>query len=634
MISGTIELPDDAVLPDTPIECGIYGDTFGNDTYDKYFSNVRITGKTTPFDLVVDREEESVILAAKPWLSRENTNLLNNTVFYVNNEASSTLFDNASELITTDDVTGVKLYLTTGNVLDIKLNRPESIETGNIYGRVTLLDEEGNEIDYQSYRFYTDPYSNARFSLSKEYEKVYISFYADCSYVSIKPYSGTLYLNPDGSIVKTLDEAKLHTLSGLTSLEFTVPDEYFFSPKIKGTVYFEQGAFAENTVISVALVNKYGYEYTSKEIFDNFGSSGTSVSEDLSNGLDFEFVFEEGTSAAENEYAVAVEVSNYTIGKTNIYAGSDYYYIEKGAVLDVEDAEMMTPASTPEEISFNIPIMKELTGTIVPDGEFKYINEESEAAVLFWCAHNEGSSSGGSSSGTVSGGTASAEPVSDIFEITDSTENVESECPLDHFYYSKAVIYKDLTFSCYVPTFLCGEHRIDLRLENSGTNLMLGDYFYTNEQGENLAVDFSNGTTDEDINIDVDTGYAVSGVVKMPIGGTFEASSNVKEFETNIVIQRYGYTVETSMDCIGLTNTVRECPFMFAVDKENTDEFYIYSVPVNGYSYTNLKITNLYYVDDKTTSETESDALIFRVDGDIEDLVFNLQTDGTEEITE
>jgi len=634
MISGTIELPDDAVLPEKPIECGVYADAFGNGTYDKYFSNVTIKEQSTAFDIVVDYSEKSVILAAEPWLSNENTNLLNDTVFYVNNEASSTLIDNASELAATDDVTGVKLYLTTGNVLNIKLNRPESIETGNIYGRVMLLDEEGNEIDYQVYRFYTDPYSSARFSLSKEYDKVYVSFYADCSYVSIKPYSGTLYLNPDGSIVKTLDEAKMHTLNGLTSLEFTVPDEYFFSPKIKGTVYFEQGAFAENTEISVALLNEYGSEYTSKELFDNFSSSGTSESEELSNGLDFEFVFTEGSSAAENKYAIAVEISNYTIGKTNIYAGSDYYYIENGAVLDIKDADMITPASTPTKIAFNIPIMKELTGTIVPDGEFKYINEETDAAVLFWCAHNEGSSSGGTSSGTVSGETASPQPVSDIFEITDSTENVESECPLDHFYYSKAVIYKDMTFSCYVPTFLCGEHRIDLRLENSGTNLMLGDYFYTNEQGENLAVDFSNGTTDEDINIDVDTGYAVSGVVKMPIGGTFEASSNVKEFETNIVIQCYGDTVETGINSIELTNTVRECPFMFAVDKENTDEFYIYSVPVNGYSYTNLKNTNLYYVDDKTTSETESDALIFSVNGDIEDLVFNLQTDGTEEITE
>ena len=636
LISGTIELPEDAVLPQMPVECGVYGGVNDNEnnsasagtssgvSYDEYFANVQIKSQTTPFDLVIDDDVTSVIVSARPWSFGTDTNLLSSNVFYVDNTKSTQSVSEAVAVDSSNDVSGIKLYPATSNLLNIRMIRPETV-TQNVSGTLKILDENGDEITYKYFQLYSDGYQDRNFSLAKEHEKVYIYFKASgYSSGNFCPYEDWLYYNPDGSFVTTMEEAKPHTLSGLTNIEFTVPDENFLQPKIKGKVLFEEGTIAENVVISVVVTPIDGYSGYSKEIFNNV--NGNVETTPITDGREFEFVFPEGSGSETKEYTVSIDVSRYEGGKTNIFSDLEkkYYYSSDGATIVKDKATPLVPAVADNDITFNIPKMKTLSGKIVADGEYKYLNEESIARIIFRCDHEEDSSESGD---VVVGGEAVVGGVATY--ATEVIEYTEDDCILD-YYETEAIINKDLTFTCYVPDFMTGEHTTQLKIDSTGTNLLSGWYCYTDENGSEIIM-LENGEPDETISFNVKTGYALSGVVKMPDSATLETNSNVQDFQANIRVQREGYT-NFDEYVVTLSNTVREAPFMVAVDKDNSDECYLYAEPGYLWSYTNLNPNTLYYINNKSTTDVKNNATLLNVTGDMENLVLNLKVDGEETV--
>ena len=231
-----------------------------------------------------------------------------------------------------------------------------------------------------------------------------------------------------------MEEAEPHTLSGLTNIEFTVPDENFLQPKIKGKILFEEGTIAENVVINVVVTPTDGYSGYSKEIFNN--ANGNVETTPITDGREFEFVFPDGSGLETKEYTVSIDVSRYEGGKTNIFSDLEkkYYYSSDGATIVKDKATPLVPAVADNDISFNIPKMKTLSGKIVADGEYKYLNEESTARIIFRCKHEEDSSESGDvvvDGEVVAGGVATY-----VAEVAEYTEN---DCILD-YYDTEAII--------------------------------------------------------------------------------------------------------------------------------------------------------------------------------------------------
>lgn len=171
------------------------------------------------------------------WVGNDS-NISSKNVFYAGEYASSTEFDKAVKIPVTGDVSDLVLTLKTDAVVKINLQMTDNIDE-TIYGTLKIYDENKEELVYEYFQLHTDDTSPVYKTFKLGSEMLNKKFYASCNshtYSSKKMYDGTLYLNPDGTFVKTIDEATPFTAEGMNNITLTPADKSYFDEKLTGTI--------------------------------------------------------------------------------------------------------------------------------------------------------------------------------------------------------------------------------------------------------------------------------------------------------------------------------------------------------------------------------------------------------------
>lgn len=344
---------------------------------------------------------------------------------------------------------------------------------------------------------------------------------------------------------------------------------------VTGTISFPEDAYLEggSLIVDVWARGQITGEYKKVEF-----------EIDSLEDVDFEFLF----PADETAVSTRVMLSNLSGAETNLYTATssnlDFTLTENG----MEDTY-----------------------------EFHYIDiaELANKEILMPC--------GKMISGTISG---------------DNLQFVENACLTLVFgnYWSRAFIDVEThEYSAVMPYGITKGYyaaKIENSSENATSNILNGTYYYT----ESESVTINPNENLNDLDFTVDTGYAVSGEVTIPDNAVVENYDITCElgFGDNV------YYVTGVMTKPGLSEENRSVPYMFGVDKSSAVSGvlglgtygYMADDMLSSTSYSNVLVgsdynTNVkYYYSDTETTLDESLATIVTVDGDVENINFDLQT--------
>ena len=361
-ISGSITLGEDAILENGMLMGWIcaYGYTgeyldmaeLGEGEFSFFFE-----GETDSFDyqLTVPKDVGELVLAVRTRTEATGdgafqSNILSDYVYY--GGAASTLdYTEALVVPVTGDCSGVDIQLSTGAGLSWQGKFPAEATNYSEYTTISVEDKGTGKILAQTNTYIDRWESWENLVLSKEYlgREVYLSY--DLYYTDDVLYTEPLYINPDGSLAKTREEAVAHTLTGANSVSFTTGLKVDFTTGIKGTISFEEGCTIGGFTCTIVAEN--------------------TVSEDR----EYVYLYEQGIgeysyvlAVPEGTYRVWAEISPYD--QSSNVSECDYYYTENGMVYNRDDAEIIDSSVKNTGIDFEFKKTKTLKGKIEIDGEF------------------------------------------------------------------------------------------------------------------------------------------------------------------------------------------------------------------------------------------------------------------------
>lgn len=218
-VSGTIKLPDDAVLNGVTINPRI--------NYKDCLTQLTNTTRSVDYMLGVESQDYFKLCAncnSGSTSGESYTNLYRDDVYHVSNTKSTTNYNDAKNLTVNSDMAGMDIILQTGATFNIKAIKPSSVyEYIRFY--VYLVDEDGNNIDNKSFYIYEDESSATEtIVIDKEFigKNVYMYYEIDESYHSDALYNYRLYVNPDGSYAHSRKDAKPFVIEEDITANFTL----------------------------------------------------------------------------------------------------------------------------------------------------------------------------------------------------------------------------------------------------------------------------------------------------------------------------------------------------------------------------------------------------------------------------
>lgn len=364
-VSGRISLGEDAILENGMLYGWIcayeYDGEFidmnqmGEGEFSKFFNEE--TG-SFEYELTIRESVENIVLSVRARSEQMDegafkSNILDDYVYYAGNN-SSLDYTQAQVIPVNGDTSGVDIQLHTGVGFAYHGKLPVDIysQSADIY----IEDTYGNEL-YKSIMYLDIVGSNGSTVFPKEYLNKEVYVYYDLRYNNDSLYTEPLYINPDGSLAKTKEEATPHKLTGANYVSFTAGLKSEFTTGIKGKITFEEGC---------EIGNGGGYYEVT--------AYNTDTGEYYYSGDKYI------TEVGEYDYVVPVtEEGNYKLWVwINLYSSNgnvsecDYYYTSEGMVYNMDDAEVIDTSVKNTGIDFELKKTKQFKGKIVADEDIVF----------------------------------------------------------------------------------------------------------------------------------------------------------------------------------------------------------------------------------------------------------------------
>ena len=561
-ISGTISLPADAVVSDyTIINVNI---NYGNSN-----ANVRLDSKkrSGSYMLAVPRDnvdEMPVMVNVNTWTNAQGKNPESNICtgeFYLADDSTlASNYEDADIINITEDLKR-DFSLASGIPVTVNIKRPAN-SYGYIYGNVYLeyMSDTALATDYFRNEQYFSMDDNAKnctvtFVIPREYEGKEFYLYYYAYQGSNVYTSGNVWVNPDGSYSKTHAAALPHTIEGETSIDFTLGTQQQLARTISGTISFEEGC--ELTDGSCSL---YVYAYnTYYGRTSEYNTYVTSIKD-----YDYKITLPDDYG----DYRVSAHIYS---GNTNI-CNTTLYYTSTGVTTKQNEATWVPGDST--DINLQIPKLSEVSGKIIVDEDYKCLEPLNQVNVMF-------------------------------------RRNGD--------YYTRGVVVdvdEDMNYTAYLPYDYCGECMFGIRIESSFgmNNLVKGVEYWTEDW-----ITIERGEDVENVDFAVETGYALSGKVKLPEGVTIPKNGNLSYNLSLNLGNNYAY--------LNFEEGKNEAEFMLGIPKDNRIAIYFngsgscYSnEPVNAY------LGDVMYSDDGSVYYEWEDDIVFGGNSDVEDIELTIPT--------
>lgn len=561
-ISGTISLPADAVVSDyTIINVNI---NYGNSN-----ANVRLDSKkrSGSYMLAVPKDnvdEMPVMVNVNTWTNAQGKNPESNICtgeFHLADDGTLvSSYEDADFINITEDLKR-DFALASGIPVTVNIKRPAN-SYGYIYGNVYLeyMNDTASATDYFRNEQYFSIDDNAKnctvtFVIPREYEGKDFHLYYYAYQGSNVYTAGNVWVNPDGSYSKTHAAALPHTIEGETSIDFTLGTPQQLAKTISGTISFEEGC--ELTDGSCSL---YVYAYnTYNGRTSQYNINVTSVKD-----YDYKITLPDDYG----DYRIYAHIYS---GNTNI-CNTTLYYTSTGITTKQNEATWVPGDST--GINIQIPKLSEVSGKIIVDEDYKCLEPLNQVNVMF-------------------------------------RRNGD--------YYTRGVVVdvdEDMNYTAYLPYDYFGECMFGIRIESSFgmNNLVKGVEYWTEDW-----ITIEHGEDVDNVDFAVETGYTLSGKVKLPEGVNIPENGNLS------------YTLSLNLDdnytYLNFENGKNEAEFMFGIPKDNRIAIYFKG---NGSCYSNEPV-NVYlgdvmYSDDGSVYYEWEDDLVFGGNSDVEDIELTIPT--------
>ena len=671
-ISGTVSLPENIQINNAEISVEI-SDENG---YGCVVSDLSLEHLSGQYMFAIPKDIEETSISFTPWNNRVeynqeySSNIYIGSQYYVQGASLSVDSNEATKLAIASDIGNIDVELLTGIVFDITMVRPE-VETNYISGYVYVTDED--ETINLSQRFTIssgDAEGKVTLTVPNSYvgKEVYISYY---TYSGNYLYNGTVYVNPDGTYSRTLEKAQTHTVVNTNKHRITLAKVEDVQEVVRFKVNFEDGSFTNDELYCQAYAynvntgrNYYTYcyfdeiqelevmipvneedgDYRISAYISNYSDASTNVSEDkryyystsgttsseseattikstdtnisitipklevITVNVGFEegcfltddlycnvqaydinnyrsyyksFYFDEikdyevviPVQDKDSQYRVHVYINDYSDEPTNVSTGAYYYYSTDGTTTEEYSA---TPVYvTDENISITIPKLRSISGSIVVDDDYQCLDELTEVSAYLSRISGSGRS----------------------------------------YYYTTARVDEDMNYQFFIPEDIIGDYKIGLEFEpDFRNNIIKNEYFYyTNSSGSIQSVSITDNSDITDIDIKAQTGYAVTGTIKLP--NDFVAGGDYDSVQYYISLYNGMY--------VTLSEEEPEAEFMFAVPKSGGT--YRLSANANNY-FGNLYTGEVYYKTSTDVAYDYSDATSIPVNSNLSGLVLTIPT--------
>jgi len=383
IVSGTVEIPDDAMLGNGDVWLSVAGNDADNSEFvdgegDYYFELNYEPGKTSyEYYFAVSKNTENLILSAtvRTYADGESgvvPNLVNGNVYYVSNGVMTASQESAARLEITEDTSDINLVLLTGSPISMTFTKPNG-EREYIYFDVDLYSPEGTAILNSSYSmsYYSTTFTEG-LVIPKGYDEVYVSYDIDEYFSETTLYSGKVFVNPDGSYCRNIENAEPWSMSAdEIEIIFATDDAMNSVPEADETARFNFKVYDDSVASAMLIpIEEASVSITDGQSFSFMGESNTdgSITAELVLGktytvtvskagyLTYTSAFEATAENAEKmNYIPLVAISsggdtpdeNKTVSFTVIDKDADYPV--PGAMLTITEVPTSTPSVGTEE---------------------------------------------------------------------------------------------------------------------------------------------------------------------------------------------------------------------------------------------------------------------------------------------
>jgi len=385
IVSGVVEIPDDAVLGNGDVWMSVAGNDADNSEFvdgegDYYFELNYEPGKTAyEYYFAVSKKIEKLILSAMVRAYEDGEsgvipNLVNGNVYYVSNGVMTASQESATRLEITEDKSDIKLVLLTGSPISMTFTKPNG-EREYIYFDVDLYSKEGTAIINSSYSmsYYSTTFTES-LVVPKGHDEVYVSYDIDEYTSDTTLYNGKVFVNPDGSYSKTIDGAEPWSMSAEEiEIVFATVDAVNSIPEADETAEFNFKVH-DNSAASAMPVPIEGatVRITDGEGFSFMGESNSdgNVTVELILGKSYTVeTFKTGYSAHISGFEATAQNAEKTtyIPLIAISGGGDTSDENKNVSFTVFDKDTDYPVSGATLTITEIPTSSGETGTATPE---------------------------------------------------------------------------------------------------------------------------------------------------------------------------------------------------------------------------------------------------------------------------
>ncbi len=511
-ISGTITLPDDVVYDkDVSVEIGLIGKSRS------YYSTWTILKGQQQVNYSMKFPKYETILEIEAYFLDSEIPLADYWLEYGSSVVEDTIFD-------------------------INLERAKTIE-----GTVSLpqgITFDGDVVEYYVFakssdgmRYDTDyfevssPEKETPFSIKVSSDEnvtynlgIYVEYSGDSEFSTIAANYNAYYVS-DYVMAYDWSEAVEVPADSVCHLNFPL------NRHISGTITFPENAFAQGELeANVNVTTTYGSN-SYKVIPITRVDEPVNYDIWLPRHMD-DVNFSIGIYSADRNGTAAGSADDYQPVKTNISTGTYFYSEEQGFVSEYQQQTMLTL----EEDDVVLPQL-DILEAIKATGRVIFPEDFVSVGALEY--------------------------------IDLSTRNINNE------YGSGATAFLDENnnFEAYFPGYMTGDYYVyAYRPWNTSTNILQGEYYHTNDSGEQVLSTFAQGVTTEGIEIEFETGYALSGTITLPADAYIGVETSI---DVNI---NYG----DANDNIRFTNGVTTASYILPVSKDVVTE---QPININVYAY-------------------------------------------------
>lgn len=480
--------------------------------------------------------------------------------------SDGTLTMDYAEPLAVENDTEINIELISGFNVPVTVKRPAD-SYSDIWGYLYIESENGDSIFRRD--MYLSLYNGSKKctgTFTIPKEYANKEFYVYYYLYSGDVYTnGSVYINSDGSFSKTKADAVPHKLDSTSKIEFTLGTQAELAKTITGTISFEDGCEMPANTSYTLYVNAYNSSY-------GYAPEQRIV---VSSIKDYKYKI----ILPDYNYSWKISVSIYANG-TNI-CSETIYYTSVGITTSSYYATNVAPEST--NIDIVIPRLSKISGKIIVDEDYKYL-EKMETVNIFFR-----NSSTGQETGTV--------------------------VSLD----------ENLNYVAYLPYNYTGNVYVGARITDPAMNNLVKNTTYWLSNYYSIP----HGTDVQNVNIAVETGYAVSGILKLPQDVTLTENASMTY---NLEMVNSNTHVYLNFD-----SKTSERVFMFGIPKNSRYAYYFRgSASIYSNTPVNVFMNEVYYdINGKAYYAYESN-LYFAVTEDIEDieitmpkgLLVNIELDG------